>query len=296
MTEKFNRCFSLKIEVQPRGPTEPAPTSKDAWAEIELPYTLEFSVVRSLLGSANTASFRIYNLAPDSRRKIYKDRYNFVDYRACQFSAGYNGNMAQIFNGNVIAAWSRRESGAVDVITEIQAQESYAMVNAFTNRTIAAQAYRDVMMEISKDFLHMDRPIIGALDGESTRQTALFGPSWKIAQAYKGDATLAIDNNRLIALRPDECIVGTISEVSAETGLLGAPYRSDTFIEFEMIFTPEIQIGQAIILKSITTPIFNKKPYRVAGFTHVGTISDAVCGAAKTTVQLQAPLKEFVVV
>jgi hypothetical protein len=296
MTEKFNRSYSLKIEVQPRGLDEPAPTSKNAWAELALPYTIEFSIVRSLMGSANTATFRIYNLAERSRKKIYKDRYNFVDYRACQFSAGYNDNLSQVFNGNVIAAWSRRESGAVDVITEIQAQESYAMVNSFTSRTIGAQAYRNVMLEISKDFKHMDKPILGAIDGQSERPISLFGPSWKLLNGYKGDATIAIDNNRMIALRPDECIVGTIGEVSAETGLLGAPYRSDTFIEFEMIFTPEIQIGQAIKLNSVTNPIYNKKPYRVVGFSHVGTISDAVCGAAKTTVQLQAGTKEFVVV
>lgn len=296
MTEKFNRCYSLKVEVAPRGLDEPAPTAKDAWAELALPYTVEFSIVRNLMGSANTATFRIYNLAERSRKKIYKDRYNFVDYRACQFSAGYNGNMAQVFNGNVIAAWSRRESGSVDIITEIQAQESYAMVNSFTNRTIAAQAYRDVMLEISKDFAHMDKPLLGAIEGQSTRPISLFGPSWKLAQSYKGDATLAIDNNRMIALRPNECIQGTIGEVSAETGLLGAPYRSDTFIEFEMVFTPEIQVGQAIKLKSLTNPIFNKKPYRVIGFQHTGTISAAVAGNARTTVQLQAGAKEFVIV
>lgn len=296
MTEKFDRQFSLKVEIQPRGKDEAPPTARDRWVEITQPLTVEFHICRSLMGSANTANFRILNLASRSRNQIYKDRYNFTDYRACQFWAGYGGRLYQCFNGNVIAAWSKRDSGSTETVTEVQAQESYAMVNAFTNRSIAQTGYRDALMQISKDFLHMDEPIIGNIQGESARTLALYGPSIKLLQQYAGDATVTIDNNRLLVLRPNETIKGDIAEVSSETGLLGSPYRSQFLVEAEMLFTPELKVGQFLQLKSTVNPIFNKVPYRVIGFQHSGVISGAVCGTARTLVQLQTGQGEFFVV
>jgi hypothetical protein len=56
-------------------------------------------------------------------------------------------------------------------------------------------------------------------------------------------------------------------------------------LDFEMLFEPRLTIGQTVQLKSDTNRIFNGI-YKVMGFEHSGTISDAVAGPCKTSVSL----------
>lgn len=293
MTEdKFNRDYELKVEISPRPPGAPAPGGS-GFVTIKPPFTLEFSVTRNLMSSANTANFRILNLSEDSRDRIYKDRYATLDYRAVQLRAGYEGHTAMIFNGNVVQAWSYKESGSTQVTTEIEAQESYAMVNAFSNHTQGPQGYRDILQLLAKDLPNMGAPVIGNVPGSTTRGVTLYGNTWNLINRYSGGSAVCIDNNRLLVLQPNEVIAGALPTIEARTGLLGSPYRSSNIIEFEMLFTPQLQIGQLVMLNSQVNRIFNKA-YKVIGFQHNGTISPAVGGTARTTVQLLAGTSAFV--
>lgn len=282
---KFDRRYFLKVETQPRTPGSNAPG--DAFfATIGLPYTCEFSVTRNLLASANTANFRILNLAERSRNKIYKDQYNLLEYRAIQFWAGYSDQPPMIFNGNVKQAWSYRASGSKDVITEIEAYEgAYAMSNGFTSQTLAGgQSYASMIESLNNDLPFLDSPVIGNLEGSTKRGVTLFGNTWKAVQTYaKGKAI--IDNNKLIALNDNECIEGDITIINSKTGLLGTPYRANAMVELEMLFTPQLKIAQIVKLESETNKLFNGF-YKVAGVQHTGVVSPAVSGSARTTVQL----------
>lgn len=282
---KFNRRYTLKVETQPRvaGSNE---ASDASFATIALPFTLEFSITRNLLSASNTATFRVYNLAERSRNKIYKDQYNLLEYRAVQLWAGYSDQPPMIFNGNVKQAWSYRQSGTTNVITEIEAYDGmYAMSNGQSAQTVGSgQSYSDIIKSLNGDLPYLDAPAIGTVDGSSKRGTVLFGNTWKLIQQYSGGHA-AIDNNRLLVLKPNECIPGDIDVIDASTGLLGSPARSNAMIEYETIFTPQIKIGQIIKLNSTINKLLNGF-YKVVGFRHDGTISDSVCGEARTTVQL----------
>ena len=52
-----------------------------------------------------------------------------------------------------------------------------------------------------------------------------------------------------------------------------------------MLFEPRLTLGQIINLQSTTNKQYNGL-YKVVGFTHRGTISPAVCGDLRTTVNL----------
>lgn len=281
---KFDRRYRLKIETQPRVAGSNDPTDA-AFATIELPFSCEFAITRNLLASANTATFRIYNLAERSRNRVYKDQYNLLEYRAIQFWAGYLNEPPLVFNGNVKQAWSYRHSGAKDVITEIEAYEGYAMVNGFTSQTLSSgQSYAGILESLSNDLPYLDSAVIGTVEGNAMRGTALFGNTWKLIQNYsKGRA--AIDNNRMLVLQPNECIPGDILVINASTGLLGSPYRSNAMVEFEMMFTPQLKVGQIVKLESQINTLLNGF-YKVMGFSHYGLISPSVAGDARTTVQL----------
>jgi hypothetical protein len=282
---KFGRQYIFKVETQPRVPGSNAPDDA-AFATIRLPYACEFSVTRNLLASANTANFRILNLAERSRNKIYKDQYNLLEFRAVQFWAGYSDQPPMIFNGNVKQAWSFKQSGTKDVITEIEAYEgAYAMSNGFTNKTLAGgQPYAQVIQSLSKDLPFLDNPVVGDLPGNTKRGVTLFGNTWKAIQSYaKGGAV--IDNNRVLALQNNECIEGDITVINSRTGLLGSPYRANAMIECEMLFTPQLKIAQIVKLESEVNTLLNGF-YKVAGIQHNGVISETSSGAARTIVQL----------
>ena len=294
MTEpdvKFNRTYTLKVELAARPPGSPAP-GEAGFAVIKLPFSISFEVTRNLGASANACHLRIYNLDPDSRDRVYRDRYIF-DYRAVQLWAGYQGRESLIFNGNILQAWSFKDSGSEDVITEIEAQESYAMVNAFSNHTQGQQGYRDILNLLAKDMPNLGAPQIGNVPGTTGRGVTLYGNTWRLMQKYTGGSAMTIDNNRLLVLQPNECLTGSLPTIDATVGLLGSPYRSDNIIEFEMMFTPQLEVGQQVLLNSSINRIFNK-PYKVVGFQHSGMISPSVEGPARTLVQLLAGTSAFV--
>jgi hypothetical protein len=69
---------------------------------------------------------------------------------------------------------------------------------------------------------------------------------------------------------------------------LGKPYQEAGILHFSMLFEPRLKIAQAINLVSMTEPQLNGQ-YKVVSIKHQGTISDAVCGDAITTVGLFNP-------
>lgn len=282
---KFNRHYILKVETQPRvsGSNKP---SDAAFATIELPLPCEFTVTRNIMASANTATFRVLNLAERSRNKIYKDQYNLLEYRAIQFWAGYSDQPPMIFNGNVKQAWSYKHSGSKDVVTEIEAYEGmYAMSNGFSSQTLSGgQSYAQILQSLNNDLPYLDNPTIGNIEGNAKRGSVLFGNTWKLVQQYSGGKA-TIDNNRLLILQPNECVLGDIPVIKSSTGLLGSPYRSNAMIEFEMMFTPQLKVGQIVKLESTVNKLVNGF-YKVMGFQHNGLISQTVAGTARTTVQL----------
>jgi hypothetical protein len=282
---KFNRRYILKVETQPRVPGSNKPGDA-AFATIELPIACEFHIVRNSMASANTATFRIFNLAQRSRDKIYKDKYRDLEYRAIQFWAGYSDQPPMVFNGNVSQALSYKQSGAKDVVTEIEAYEgAYAMVNGFSSQTLAGgQTYAQILQTLSNDLPYLDNPEIGDIQGNARRGAVLFGNTWKLVQQYSG-GNATIDNNRLLVLKPNECVKGDILVINSDTGLLGSPFRTNAMIQFETMFTPQIKVNQIIRLESSVNKYVNGF-YKVMGFEHSGIISNTVGGSARTVIQL----------
>ena len=108
---KFNRTYSLFCEVGPytkpetaNGSTVPNNQVFQRYAQnsvtIQPPYTIEFSIKREILATAQTATFKIYNLAEKTRDVIYKEWFNGADYASIQFRAGYENQFVPlIFKG-----------------------------------------------------------------------------------------------------------------------------------------------------------------------------------------------------
>jgi len=274
---KFNPVYKLSVEVA------------DGNVSLELPFSCEFEIRRQYMASAQTATFRIYNLGEPTRNRLYKDQYDVTQFRAIQFRAGYasEGFTPLLFNGTVLKASSFRAGASVNFITEIEAYDgAFAMVNGDTSQAFAAGVdVADVIRNLNKDLPGVSAsPIIGTVEGKTKRGSVYTGNTWNnIVQLSNGLAI--IDNGQLKVLGENEAIEAEIPVITSASGLLGSPRRTNAMIEFDMVFEPRFTVGQIVRLESETNTIFNGT-YKVMGFVHSGMISPAVGGERKTTVSL----------
>lgn len=274
--DKFGRNYNLLVQ-----------DSQGNTVQITPPLTLEFDVTRNLLGSANSGSFRIFNLSKQNRNNLRFNNYNFAQFRFVKLYAGYGNNLALVFSGNVQECWSVREG--VNFITEIQCFDSgfaYAVSDSSFSPTANTNQI-DIAKQIISDMQKVDPnvslgSISTAYSGQITRGNAIKGGSTDQMIENFGNGFF-IDNGAVNLLQDDECLPGQVSEVSASSGLLGTPLLQQNILHFDMVFQPNLRIGQLINLVSTTDDFFTGS-YKISAVTHHGMISDAVCGDLVTSV------------
>ncbi len=289
--QKFGRVYSLKVEVDTgiagASPLLPA-FQANKNITITLPFSIEFQISRKNQSAAQTATFRIFNLAEPTRRALQKDLWRFQN-RAIQFRAGYQSPagdfMPLCFNGQVKQAISFREG--VDFITEIEAFDGGLAMTLGTvafSQSPGATASQTLTKLAALLPFQSGAPIIGNFPTTNKRGEVLFGNTWDLI-LQKSNGQAVIDNGQLKALNPWEVIHGEIAVVSSETGLLGSPRRSEQTLDFEMIFEPRLTLNQQLLVESTTVKQYNRL-WKVIGFDHRGTISPSVGGDAITSVRL----------
>ena len=94
--------------------------SNEATVTVTNPITCQFTVTRGLLSDNNKATIKLYNLAPNTRDKIFQDAYtiDWEKFKYVQLYAGYNGNVPLIFKGRILQAYSYKNGGDTDIITD----------------------------------------------------------------------------------------------------------------------------------------------------------------------------------
>lgn len=280
---KFGRTYSITIQ-----------TLDGQSITLTDPLTLEFSIRRAFLSSVNTGVFRLYNLGLQTRNRIYKDPFSVLDptkFRTIVLKAGYGSNQATIFSGNIQTGMSYRAEGSTNFITELVGYDGgNAVANAQMSRSYNAGTQRDqVINDIATSLTSTGGLKLGAIaplfPGVTyPRGRSLSDKSWKLLQLETGNRAF-IDNGRLYVLSDGSYSSTDILVISANTGLLGSPKRQETFISVDILFEPNVQIGQAVELISLDNTIYSGI-WQVRGISHIGTISGAVCGTVKTTLEL----------
>jgi murein DD-endopeptidase MepM/ murein hydrolase activator NlpD len=262
---------------------------------VKYPITLNMKIDLDILGNASTGLLQFTNLERTIQAKLYIDRFTKQKQKniVVNLYAGYQNCMPLIFSGNVIICNSYRYSGSVDWTTEVQAfaggaLEQYGFINAtFTERT----EIKDVL-----DYMLKDNPEIklGCISPDLkplTKNTTFIGQTLDILGRNFGDYDIFIDKGKLHVLGQRDVIKGELLVLTDSSGLLGVPRKSDVFVEAELLFEPQIQLGQAISLISKSQLIqdlgFNQA-YEVVGIRHQGIISDRSSGILTTSVVLAA--------
>ena len=250
---------------------------------IRYPFTLEFDVDRNTFANANKASFRIYNLAESTRKKIFQDAFNINRFVFVELYAGYGTNLPLIFTGRVMQAYHSKQG--TDIITEIQAVDN-DIVQSYSSKSFqAGTSKKDIVTSLVEDMPNTQLGAIGTLDGTIDRQ-AIFEDGTFSAISRLTGGNVFIDLGKLNVLNPNEVLgdVG-IYKITSYTGLLGTPQRRDASLELDMVFAPEIAVGQLVEISSRVNKEYNGQ-YKVCGIHHHGVISGSICGEAITTVSL----------
>ncbi|MES2155462.1 MAG: hypothetical protein V4510_10040 [bacterium] len=292
---KFQRTF--KMEVQGRSGTLYTFTD---------PLTCVFETSSRLTQGINSAHFMIYNLSAEKRRDIQFDSAIDIDggghviRRTFQFSAGYlsEGYQPVIFQGNISKAFSYRDSGSADVITDICVMDGQDAVQRSQVASSSAHPW-GAKAEVAKLVKTMNQHgvtlgAVGSLfDGlTSTRGVTWLGSTWdvlkRLAGANNGVAFINMEKVYLLSASDSLLFPGAIPKLDASTGLMGTPRRSGWTVDAEMIFEPRVYAGQRLQVDSTVEPSINGD-FRVDAVSHRGIISGAKDGGVVTAFSLFHP-------
>lgn len=288
---KLGRRYKLTFQ------TDVTASKKNA-IEITNPITLQFDIDRNTASSLNSASFRIYNLSETNRSLIFQNRTsinNARDRKKVILQAGYSTalnrdeDLTTIFTGDLLEAYSYRQG--TDVITYINAQDGgFAAYNSRTNTTLQkGLSLKDIASNLIAGFKEngVEKGVIGNIEGTAKTSTALNGNNFSLlTKDYKDQ--VFIDLEKVNILNQNEYIKssgGKVLLITSESGLLGTPLRQGSNVVIDMLFEPRVHVGNLVEISAQFNPLFNGQ-YKVMGIKHSGTISEAIGGDCKTTLQL----------
>lgn len=281
---KFGRIYELSVE------------GRDHKTHvIQYPLTCKFSVERQNFSTTNSASFTLYGLSEDHRKNIYYDEVFQARPIQITFKAGYAGapSIPTIFAGNVRFAYTSREGA--ELLTKIDALDGGFGINdseASPRTTNKNWDFKTEMTGLMKELKGVQPGQIlfkaGHEPAAGTSSATFNGKVWNILQTYAESvkAALFVDNGKAHMLGPGAALPNLrMTTVSSKTGLLGTPKRKGFTVIADMVFEPNIVIGQLVQLSSTLTSWINGT-YTVIGLNHVGTISGVESGDAHTTLTL----------
>lgn len=250
--------------------------------------TVHFNVSRAILSDSNKCTIEIYNLAPSTREKIFQDAFQGWDsskWKYVRLEAGYDGQLTPIFMGRILQAYSHRQGGQTDIITEIQAQALDIFDCQSSHTFEAGTTYKEAIQTIvTTDMPNVAIGNIGEIEGIFQTKTTVDGTAMENLNTITGGNAF-VDNNQVNVLLSNEVIDVPVPVITEKNGLLDTPDRRDANLEVKMLFEPSLQVGQLLQIESGVSPNFNGQ-YKVVGFTHDCVISDSEAGQRTTTVNL----------
>lgn len=273
---KSNPCYRVTIFTQ------------DETITITNPFTCHINVNRGVLSDSQKCSIQITNLSPSTRKKIFKDAFadtlNPERWSYVHVEAGYNGQLALIFKGRILQAYSSRSGGSTDVITEIQAMYLDA-IDCMCSYTFKAGTSKvEAFQTIATNIPNVVIGNVGELSGTFQTDTTFDGNALECLNSLTGGAA-HIDNGVLNCILNNEVIDVPVPIIGDDTGLLDTPMRRDANLEVKMLFQPDLMVNQLLEIQSSLQPDFNGQ-FKVVGFTHDLNFGEANSGTRTTTVNL----------
>lgn len=286
---KFNKIYELRIQL-------PATTAQygklasrtENWIIIRPPTTVEFVIQRSVHAKSMSADIKIYNLSEDTRSKIFRDMYQLFNFAApitaknqpryVELYAGYESDglpLAPIFIGAIYYASSVRRGPNYVTMLTCKDLHIYQYIKMSKFQLDKEVSKADIIRRLYVDLMGSEAAaagVIGGFTGTAKRGQVIFGPTFTTLSKLT-NGNFFVDLGKPISLLPGETIDNpAVRVLSAETGLLNVPMKSDTLVIAELMFTPHLQVGQYVFVDGYKDRQFNGF-YGVQGIHHSGIIS-----------------------
>lgn len=277
--------------------------------QINPPFSIDFDVTRTKESMVNTMKLTVFNLTEHTRTLIRKDGFDF-EYRPIELWAGYadgtpseedilsgpnasiqsHQTFPRIFRGNVTRAYSYRQGP--NFLTQFECLDGG--VNFPGKSFEASYEAGTPYIEIIEDMINaIPFCRIGAIDdfpGVLVKGETFTGNAkhelGKLLTQFGG--YYFIDGGRVSALLPGNFVsYGEERVLSDANGIIGVPIKAENYVEVEMIFEPNVTVGQKIKLVTSTAKYYTGS-YIVCGISHKGMISPTICGSLTTKLTLNS--------
>lgn len=281
---KFQRNYRAVFEIGKR--TNVSYGAVEHIVEVKYPITLQLSVQRSMGSSNNVGAFSFFNLDTTVQTLLWRDEFQMTKYVKMTLYAGYGDAMPKIFEGEVVKCYSYRKSGGTEWITDIEANDMTPYYQyGFANCTLAKDTtFDNIITALSQYVPKLEIGYVTKQEPPLKRDTVFMGRVSDILNRDYSKYDAYIDNGKLNVIGKDEVIPGNITVITSRSGLLGTPKRTDQTLECQVIFEPDLVVGQACYVASDSAPFFNQT-YKLIGLRHEGIISPVTSGKLVTTVQ-----------
>lgn len=277
-------------------------------------FTINFTIDRGIYASINKMTLDIYNLAKDTREKIYYDGilHAAVEKRIVLY-AGYSNKdfsnfnspvitnnikksingLPLVFNGRFTRAYSYREGSnfithieafdlpeknEVDISTEFDKGTTEKEVMDFLAKQLGLES-ENVIIDDDFKFTLKRKKTFHNIKSWKAVEDLVNSVNYQIKQEQGENAALFrlyYDYPNLIILRDDHYLKNGYTYISSDTGLLSTPIREGAKITFRTLFEPSFRAGGYVDLNSRTTQSGINGILKVVGFKHQGTISPVV--------------------
>ncbi|WP_142850870.1 hypothetical protein [Telmatospirillum sp. J64-1] len=269
---------------------------------------ITFATHKGDIETPNSATITVYNLAPATASRIGGEFSRVI------LSAGYEGAMGTLFDGQIRQVRRGRENGTDSWLEITAADGDRAYNHAVVSRTLAAGARPadQVGVAMGAFAAHGAKPgHVGDLGGQPLpRGKVLYGMARDVMRNVADDreASWSIQDGQvqMVPLRgylPGEAVV-----LTHETGLLDAPEQTDQGIKLRCLLNPRLRIGgrvrldNASILRARTdlkvaafdraAPLDSDGFYRIIRADHTGDthgqdwFTDLLCIAIDDTMRI----------
>lgn len=227
---------------------------------------LTFSAEKSKSGGLNKAELDIFNLNREHREKLQKSEEEnkriFV-----RLDAGYQDNLSTIFTGHALTASSQRDF--TDFVTQMVIYDGgHDERNTIISKS--TKTANEMVDAVINAMPNTKRGLIESLPDNTKHQIIVDSPFNALKLLAKSGAKiLYIDDGQVFVQGEESVRSSYIALISAKTGLINTPVKSQGIITFSTKIDPQIKIGNKIKLESQFNPSANGE-YFVRTIRYIG--------------------------
>lgn len=203
-----------------------------------------FSITQAELETPQSATIRIYNMAPDTVQKIKLNAYIRV-----VLEAGYqHGSYGVIFDGEIVRARLGRES-AVDTYLDILAAEGFSANQAVVNQTLAAGAtLQDTADAAAGPMGRSIKYYNYTPSAKLPRGQALYGMSRDVLHQAAATAGYSYfyENGQISWVALEGFKDSEIVVLNSATGMVGWPEQTEEGVSVQCLMNPLLEVGSRL--------------------------------------------------